>query len=133
MGVLRFVGGVANFDTNHLYEIIVFFEKWACPLMVQHFIHRVRQLPYNRRTWSRTCAKFLAYVTYVGKYQKAYIRRYTFYLVIFLTIFPKFVLTWIEWKITTRQKLIQNFHFKKIHALTLTIKLWFFQWNSSSL
>ena len=29
---------------------------------------------------------------YVGKYQKAYVRRHTFYLVIFLTIFPKFAL-----------------------------------------
>ena len=32
-------------------------------------------------------AKILAYVTYMGKYQKAYIRRRTFYLVIFLTTF----------------------------------------------
>ena len=32
-------------------------------------------------------------VAYAGKYQKAYIRRHTFYLVIFLTISPRLVLT----------------------------------------
>ena len=37
------------------------------------------------RTWSGTFAKILAYMTYVGKYQKAYIRCHTLYLVIFLT------------------------------------------------
>ena len=38
------------------------------------------------------CIKILAYVTYVGKYQKAYIRHHNFYLGIFHTIFPKLVL-----------------------------------------
>ena len=41
----------------------------------------------------RTCAKILAYVTYVSIHQKAYIRHCAFYLVIFLTHFPKLVLT----------------------------------------
>ena len=31
-------------------------------------------------------------VTYVGKYQKEYIRRHNFYILIFLTIFPMLVL-----------------------------------------
>ena len=44
------------------------------------------------------CAKILAYVTYMGKYLKAYNRRHTFYLVIFLTIFPKLLIIKIEWK-----------------------------------
>ena len=37
-------------------------------------------------------AKILAYVTYMGKHQKAYVRCRTFYLVIFLTIFCKLVI-----------------------------------------
>ena len=49
---------------------------------------RVRQSLQNRRT----CAKILAFVKYVGKYQKAHIRRHTFYLVIFQTIGPKIAL-----------------------------------------
>ena len=53
---------------------------------------RVRQLPENHHTWSHTCAKILAYVTYVGKYQKVYIKHHNFYLVIFLIIFPKLIL-----------------------------------------
>ena len=39
-----------------------------------------------------------------GQYQKAYIRRHAFYLVIFPTIFPKLVLTWIKWKIANSAK-----------------------------
>ena len=39
------------------------------------------RVPKFWRTWR----------TYMGKYQKAYIRRHTFYLVIFLTIFPKLI------------------------------------------
>ena len=41
---------------------------------------------------------------YVGKYQKVYIRCDTFYLVIFLTIFPKLVLIFIERKIANLAK-----------------------------
>ena len=37
-------------------------------------------------------AKILVYVKYVGKYQKVYIKRHTFYLVIFLTIFLEVIL-----------------------------------------
>ena len=37
-------------------------------------------------------AKILVYVKYLGKYQKAYIKGHTFYLVIFLTIFPEVIL-----------------------------------------
>ena len=59
----------------------------------KHFMFsRVRQSLQNRRT----CAKILAFVKYVGKYQKAHIRRHTFYLVIFQTIGPKIVLIQIQ-------------------------------------
>ena len=44
------------------------------------------------------------YIMYVGKYQKVYIRRHTFFLVIFPTIFPKLVLIYIEWKIANLAK-----------------------------
>ena len=37
-------------------------------------------------------AKILVYVTYVGKYQKAYVMHHTFYLVIFQIHFPRLVL-----------------------------------------
>ena len=37
-------------------------------------------------------AKILAYMTYIGKYQKAYIQHHNFYPVIFLTVFPKLIL-----------------------------------------
>ena len=43
-------------------------------------------------TWSSTCAKVLAYVTYISKYQKANIRCHTFYQGIFLTNFLKLFL-----------------------------------------
>ena len=43
-------------------------------------------------TRPRMCAKILLYVTYEGKYQKAYIKPQTVYLVIFQTIFPKLIL-----------------------------------------
>ena len=71
--------------------------------------------------WSCTCAKILAYVMYLGKYRKAYIRRYTFYLVIFLTILPKLVLIEIEWKIVNSAKSNIEVSLKKFHALTLRI------------
>ena len=71
--------------------------------------------------WSCTCAKILAYVMYLGKYRKAYIRRYTFYLVIFLTILPKLVLIEIEWKIVNSGKSNIEVSLKKFHALTLRI------------
>ena len=45
------------------------------------------------------CTKILAYMAYMGKYQKEYIKRHTFYLVITLTIFPKLVFIYIERKI----------------------------------
>ena len=81
---------------------------------------RVRQVPLNRRTWSYACASILAYVTYVGKYQKAYIRRYTFHLVIFLTIIPKLVIIKIEWKIANLAKFNIEVSFKRrIHVINL--------------
>ena len=45
------------------------------------------------------CTKILAYMAYMGKYQKEYIKRHTFYLVITLTIFHKLVFIYIERKI----------------------------------
>ena len=65
---------------------------------------RIQQLPENHHTWSCTCANILAYVTYVGKYEKVYIKHYNFYLVIFLIIFPQLVLIYIEWKIVYSAK-----------------------------
>ena len=44
-------------------------------------------------SYHKTAVKILAYVTYVGKYQKACISRHAFYLVIFLTVLPKLFLT----------------------------------------
>ena len=58
---------------------------------------------------------------YVGKYQKVYIRCDTFYLVIFLTIFPKLVLIFIERKIANLAKTSIDVSCKKIYALTLRI------------
>ena len=50
----------------------------------------------NYHTITVRDAKILAYLKYMGKYQKEYIMHHTFYLVIFLPIFPKFVLIYIE-------------------------------------
>ena len=47
------------------------------------------------------------------------IRHHTFYLVILLTIFPKLVLIWIEWKILAKTNI--EVAFKKIHVLTLKL------------
>ena len=57
------------------------------------FIHSAGFDNYHWKccTWSRMCTKIVAYVMYMGKYQKAYINRHTFYLLIFPTIFPKLV------------------------------------------
>ena len=55
-------------------------------------LYRVQQLPQNYHTQSHTYAKILPYMKCMDKYQKAYVRHHTFYLVIFLTIFPKLVL-----------------------------------------
>ena len=68
-----------------------------------------------------TCAKILVYVRYVGKYQRVYIRHHTFNLVIFLTIFPKLVLIYIERKIANSAKTSIDVSSKKIHALTVRI------------
>ena len=43
-------------------------------------------------------------MAFMGKYQKEYIKRHTFYLVIFLTIFPKLVFIYIERKIANSTK-----------------------------
>ena len=57
-------------------------------------------------------AKFW-HVAYVGKYQKVYIRNYTFYLLIFLTIFAKLVLIYVEWKIANLAKTYIEVPFQK--------------------
>ena len=62
----------------------------------------------------------MAYVTYVGKYQKAYIRHHTFYLGIFLTVFCKLLLI-IEWKINSEKANIEVW-FKKQKILRLNAK-----------
>ena len=66
-----------------------------------------------------TCAKILAYVRYVGKHQRVCIRHHTFNLVIFLKIFPKLVLIYIERKIANSAKTSINVSSKKIQALTV--------------
>ena len=49
----------------------------------------------------------------LGKYQKTYKRLYTFYIVIFLTIFAKLVLIRIEWRIANSAKANIEVSFKK--------------------
>ena len=78
---------------------------------------RAWQLPWNHCTWSFTCAKILANMKYAGWYQKTFIRWHTFYLVIFLTIFPKLALIYIEWKIGNLVKTKFEVSFKKIHII----------------
>ena len=58
----------------------------------------------------------------MGKYQNTYIRRHTFYLVIFQTIGPKIVLIQIQWKIANSAKSNIEISFKNIHVLTLRIQ-----------
>ena len=52
-------------------------------------------------------------MTYVGKYEKAYIGPHSSYLVIFLTFFRKFVLIEIEWKTADPAKTKIKVLFKK--------------------
>ena len=47
---------------------------------------------------------------YMSEYQKVYNRRYTFYLVILLTIFSKLALVKKDERLLIRQKLILKFH-----------------------
>ena len=58
------------------------FSMSSSPFSWVKFVNRVRQLTQNRRTWSRMCAKILAYVTYVGKYQKVYLYQASHILVL---------------------------------------------------
>ena len=60
----------------------------------------------------------LVYVTYLGKCQKAYIRCYTIYLVIFLIIFSLTLLFKYDERIANSAKTDVEVVLKKIYALT---------------
>ena len=68
-----------NINSITLYVFIISFSLFSC---VSLFCLR----------YKTSKKKLLGYMMYVGKYQKAYIKCYAFYPVIFLTNFPKFVL-----------------------------------------
>ena len=74
------------------------------------------------RDHSRTCVKMLVYVTYLGKCQKACIRCYTIYLVIFWIIFSLTLLFKYDERIANSAKTDIEVLLKKIYALTLRIQ-----------
>ena len=85
------------------------------------FLCRAHQLPQNRCMWSRTCVKILAYVTYMGKYQKTFIWCHTFYLVIFLIIFPCSFFFKYNKRLMFQKKLILKFHAKFLHGTSILV------------
>ena len=69
-------------------------KSWRYHFTYLHHKWQLYDVWFLRYILSCMCAKILAYNfgIHFCKYQKAYIRRNTFYLVIFLIIFPKLVL-----------------------------------------